>query len=171
MIYDSTLVSLLKIKELDNYIPKMMSKDDYPKEFHKYISLTDRDCKEPFKIESSFVEDGIRYYCVKYLKSIRFAVLPEPLHLTYEFIKDRNNIKKKNIINDNEYYYGSEIRYWFYINKIDLDSTRYLAFRKYVEPYRSNSIIDSVLYKVEGFLTEDKERYSNCRFIRQQERR
>lgn len=170
MIYPTDLGSLLKVHELYDYIPKRFSKDEIVKEFHKYVSLYDRDCKEPFKVESSFIEDSIRYYCVKYLTTNHFAVLPEPLNVDFEFIKDRNNLRKTDIINNGVYYYGSEIRYWFFIHKIDLCSPKYKAFKKYVEPYSCNSISDTSIYTVVGNLNEN-DIYTVCKFVKQQERR
>ena len=170
MIYPGYLVKVLrKCRDLENYIPKLMYKDDDLKIYHKYISLIDRCCNEPFKIESIFFEEGTRYCTVRYLISSKFAVLPDPVdNIDYEFIKDRHNIKDVNIINNESYYYGSEIKYWFYIHNIDLDSPKYRAFRQYIEMYRTNTISDNTLYQVTGRLVDDN--YVHAAFIKIQQK-
>ena len=50
------------------------------------------------------------------------AVLSYPVKdILYELVPDHNNIKNRYIINDDEWYTGAELKYWFFINKINIE--------------------------------------------------
>ena len=166
MIYPEYLSHLInRRRDLENYVPRLMSKDDDLRLFHKYVSMSDIYDRDPFKVESTFVEDGTVYYCIKNLVTSRFAVIPAPVdNIDYEFIRDRNDLKHAKIINSENYYYGSEIKYWFYIHKIDLDSDKYRVFRKYIEANEDNTIIDNNVYQVSGIFVNGI--YTSCQFTK-----
>ena len=76
------------------------------------------------------------------------AVLSYPVKdILYELVPDRNNIKNRYIINDDEWYTGAELKYWFFVNKINIDR-RFPEYKQYIYPEGKCEVKDSGLYKV-----------------------
>ena len=76
------------------------------------------------------------------------AIISYPVSdVLYELTPDYKDIKNKEIINDNEYYTGAEIKYWFFANNINLDKY-YTDLRHYIELDGKCKLNDYELYKI-----------------------
>ena len=155
-------------KELAEYvlkhhlIPKKVKHMEDIKVFRKYISI--QQSNDAFKIEDIIEVNEQLYYQIRFLSTNRQAVVPyEPKFTYYELYQDKSKLYKvPNIINTNTPYFGSEIKYWFFINNIDLDSDKYINFKGLVT--KSDFMIsDRKVYylKAEYLPLEDK--YIDCK--------
>ena len=142
-----------------HYIPKQVRYLSEIKQFAKYISAEQG---IGFKIEEIININDQTYYQVRFLDNNRQAVLPyeETFHY-YELLTDKIDMRAvKNIINTNIPYYGSEIKYWFFVNNIDLDSEKYLDLKPIILQSYS-SISDRKLYLLFGEYKDNI--YTACR--------
>lgn len=147
-----------------NYIPKIVKDIKDIKKFAKYIYL--EACQEGFKIEDIIDVNDQVYYQINLLNSHRQAVIPFEEKFNYfELLSDKSNIRKKsNIINSNEAFYGSEIKYWFFINNIDLYSKKYEGFRPIVTK-SGFTISDKKLYFLKAEYIPSLDTYIHCRAV------
>ena len=129
-IYPKELAKFVKEYHL---IPKKIKFIEDIRQYGKYISLQQSNI-DGFKVEEIIEVNDLIYYQIRFLISGRQAVVPyEPKFTYYELYKDKSKITKlPNIINTEYPYYGSEIKYWFFINNIDLDSKKYNCFKSYI---------------------------------------
>lgn len=159
MIYPENLQKLLIRNR--GMIPKKINYKEPLKLFHKYWTI-----ELPnyiFKVHSIFEADNIEYYQIKSLDSMYQSALSFPLNneFCFELMQDRNNIKDlPNIINSSIGYFGSEIRYWFFVNQIDYNDGKYIGFKSYIDYTGKNSLSDSKIYFLKGELKNNI--YTNC---------
>lgn len=147
-----------------NLIPKKIKHIRDIRRYGKYISL--QQSTEGFKIEDIIEVDEDIYYQIKFLLSGRQAVVPYEDNFTYyELIPDRNEIKSlPTIINTNVPYYGSEIKYWFYKNDIDLLSDKFYNFKSLLVDSK-HIISDNKLYYLLATYLPLKDKFVDCRAI------
>lgn len=160
------MASLIYPKILTNYIkdhnciPKKVKFITDLRQYSRYVYLEQFN---PFKIENIIQTDDYMYFQVRYLDSNRQAVIPydEKNHY-YELLMDRSDIKHlDSIININDYYYGSEIKYWFYIHKINLDSKKYQIFRPYILG-SDKTLSDRKIYRIKATYIKELDEYVDC---------
>ena len=111
-----------------SYIPKKIKYRNELKQFAKYYCLEQN---IGFKIEEVIEVSNQFYYQIKFLDNSKQAVIPyeEKFHY-YELLVDKNEIVSlDSIVNSPIPYYGSEIKYWFYKHKINLDNSNYRHFK------------------------------------------
>lgn len=146
------------------YIPKQVKYLDDIKKYSKYIYL--EACNDGFKVEDIIEVDDQIYYQVRLLDNSRQAVIPydESFHY-YELLTDKEHIiDVDNIINTDIPYYGSEIKYWFFIHNIDLKTGKYHNFKPLVT--KSNiTISDRKLYFLYADYSHLDNEYTNCKAV------
>lgn len=156
-IYPKSISDFLK--ENTQYIPKQIR---YPSEIKQFAKFIASEQGIGFKIEEIIEVNKHDYYQVRFLDNNRQAVLPyeETFHY-YELLTDKINMYNiNNIINSTTPYYGSEIKYWFFINNIDLDSEKYREFKPIILD-SNRSISDRKVYFL--FANYINGSYTNCR--------
>ena len=160
-IYPKDLVDLIKKFKL---IPKLVRSSKDIRRYSKYISL--QQSNEPFKIEEVIPLDNDVYYQIRFLSTGRQAVVPyEDNFSYYELHQDRSNISKlPTIINTEVPYFGSEIKYWFFINNIDLSSNKFCNFKSLITDSK-HYIADNKLYYLLGTYLPLEDRYVDCKAI------
>ena len=125
------------------YIPYKFEEGTELKLYRRYYS-SDNDIFKVLKIYQYF---GVEYYDIVINNAMQ-AVLSYPVsNISYELVPDHKDIKNKNIINDNEWYTGAEIRYWFFVNRINIDR-RYPEYKQYIYLNGKSEMKDTGLYKV-----------------------
>lgn len=163
-IYPEKLEKILKISP--GYVPKKINPKDRLKLYHKYWS--NEYPESAFKVINIFTIDSIEYYQIKYLKTLFQAAISYPVYGTcYELIQDHNKIRKKDIssiLNITSGYYGSEIKYWFFYNNIDLNDKKYCGFKPFIEIEGKNSLCDSKKYNLLANINENGN-YEYCHAI------
>lgn len=82
----------------------------------------------------------------------------------YKLVKDKKNICNKDIINDNEYYTGAEIIFWFFKHNINCFNQKYKGFWKYIDSSSAHRLADNTKYKLSAILKNDI--YTNCMIIK-----
>lgn len=144
-IYPKKLVEFLNTSS-NNYIPKRINKNDRLKLYRKYwTSFNDLF----FKVMNIYDVNGVEYYSVKYKDMLNGEIsYPISDDNIYELLIDRKQLDKINIINDNTAYSGADIKYWFFIHNIDLDSPKYKNFAQFIYPNSNSCISDSKYYKL-----------------------
>lgn len=163
-IYPSQVQNIILLKTFKSYVPKKLNNKEHLKLFHKYFSLEE---KSPFKVEKVYEINGIEYYSIKYILNHQYALISYPVDVNsyYELILDRNKLNEIDIINDSSLFlYGSEIKYWFFINNIDLDNKKYIGFRTFILYNHNNTISDSKQYTIKADV-DKKGCYCNIRFM------
>jgi hypothetical protein len=136
-------VELLNAVKQFNYIPRKLSKNEHLKLYHRYWIP---DMGGIIKVKDIWREEKTEYYIVKYKGDLSIC-FPYPLNEysgAYELLHDYDNIFKKEIINDNNFYTGAEIKYWFVVNS----SKSHEKFGKYLTMNSKLSIQDNKKYKV-----------------------
>ncbi len=161
LIYPKELGNI--VKEY-NCIPRLIKKVDEIKRSSKYFCQ--ENSNEPFKIEEVIEVNNQIYYQIKLISSYKQAVIPYEEKFTYyELFPDRSNIKQlKNIINNGKPYYGSEIKYWFYINNIDLDCEKYNEFKDIITE-SGMTISDKKIYFLKASYVNSKDIFIKCRAV------
>jgi hypothetical protein len=81
----------------------------------------------------------------------------------YKLVKDINNLDKINIINSGVPYYGAEIVYWFFINKIMALDPVYRGFWKFIDNNSRHRISDNTKYYITGDINPKSGNYINCK--------
>ena len=156
-IYPQDLIEF--IKEFP-YIPKKLKYVDEIKRYAKYYCL---DLKIGFKVEEVIEVSGQIYYQIRLLDTGRQAVIPYEEKFTYyELLTDKNDLKTLAIINSDSPFFGSEIKYWFFINNINLHSICYQGFAPLVTE-SDKTLSDRKIYFLKGLYLPDSKIYMNCR--------
>lgn len=142
MIYPDKLESFLM--RYPEYIPYKIN--DSSSHLLMYRRYWIDDMNEIIKILDVYEINNIEYYFVK-ISSSFYGIKPYPVEgLSYELIPDKNNIKRKFIIDDNIYYNGAEIKFWFFTHGIK--SGKYKSAMKYLDNTSKYLLEDSEYYKV-----------------------
>lgn len=162
IIYPKKLEDIIKE---NHYIPRLLRNYEKFKLYHRYWDIYK---EELFKIIDIFEIDGATYYSIC-IDDTYSSIIPEPEHIDtyYEILKDYYCIAETYIINDNNYYTGAEIKYWFSINNIPKDDV-YKGFFKYFSINSRVYLYDSKKYKVK-YNPENK--YSPCNIIKENKSR
>lgn len=130
------------------YIPYKFLENDNLKLYRRYYS-TNHDI---FKVLEIFEYFGTEYYNILINNSMQ-AVIPYPVKdILYELSPDYKDIKNKNILNDNSYYTGAEIKYWFFINGINFKkhfTDIFTDIEQYIILNGNNELNDFELYEIE----------------------
>ena len=155
---------LAKFVDTSKYIPRKIKSSKDIKKYSRYISL--EQATDGFKIEDIIEIDDDIYYQVRFLLTGRQAVIPyEETFTYYELIPDKTSIRKlPTIINSNEPYFGSEIKYWFFINNINLDSDKYYNFKSLITESK-HMISDNKLYYMLATYLPLKDKFVDCRAV------
>lgn len=156
-IYPKQLEELL---EGTNYIPRKLKLGENLKQYHRYWSSF---FDVFFKVMQIYHVEKTEYYSVKF-PNLLFGEISFPVdyNYMYELMVDYHNIKDiENIINHSESFTGAEIRYWFYINKINLNDPKYRAFYPFLNPESKSGILDDKHYFI--CATQINNAYTNCK--------
>ena len=147
-----------------NFIPKKVKSGKDIRRYGRYIAL--EQSTDGFKIDEIIAVNDDIYYQIKFLSTGRQAVIPfEESFTYYELHPDKTNIRDlQTIINTGIPYYGSEIRYWFFINKINLSSDKFSNFKSLLIDSK-HTIADNKLYCLEGTYLPLKDKYIDCKAI------
>ena len=153
-----------KIVKQYNYIPRVVKRVDEIHRSSKYFCFENSD--EPFKVEEIIEVNNQIYFQIKLLDTNKQAVIPyEKKYTYYELFADKLDIKSiDNIINNGKAYYGSEIKYWFFINDIDLDSLKYNEFLDIVTE-SGMTISDKKIYFLKASYIKAKDIFIKCRAV------
>lgn len=141
----------------DSFIPRKIKVNEHLYPYKRYFSIN------YFKVEESYTILGQEYYHVRYCDKL-YGQISYPLNheYTYELTKDKKNLKEiSNLINNKTSYTGAEIKYWFFINGIDLDSDQYNGFLSFLDPHSKSMLSDDKRYFVSGVLENGV--YKDCR--------
>ena len=160
MIYNQCLSNIISKKKY-SYVPRKLKKYESYKQYHKYWTP---EFKSFFKIENIFIACGTRYYEVKFVMSNTYGIITDPYDIedVYELMQDRNNIRElDNIINTDISYYGSEIKYWFFVH--NSNTKKYNSIEQYIENNGHNNLSDNKLYFLSANIDSDGN-YSNFSF-------
>lgn len=155
-IYSVELADLVKKKQL---IPRKINYNEHLKIYKRYWL---DESKSYFKVEDSYIIRGNEYYSVKYAGEM-FGQLSYPVdNSCYELRTDRKNIKEiSSIINTNKSYLGAEIKYWFFVHSIDLESKEYKEFNSFLNPRSKSLISDNKFYFLFGKIVNGN--YVDCK--------
>jgi len=144
MIYPENLGSFLV--EYPEYIPYQFSKiqNNCLKLYRRYYSYEGN----IFKVLEIFNIFNTKYYNIKINNSLQ-AVISCPVYdILYELVPDHKNMINRNIINDDNWYTGAEIKYWFFIHNKNIEQD-YPDFKQYLYIDSKSEINDTGLYKVQ----------------------
>lgn len=160
-LYPSNLENFITKYNNVPYIPRKITNKEHLKMYHRYFDVVEN---HSFKVEKIYFVENTEYYDIK-LPDKMFGVISFPLTQNiYELIPDKNNIISKNIINENKSYKGYEIRYWFYINRSNLNIKEYDKFISFIDPSSKGCISDNKRYfvgiKNDGFVYVSMEKNS-----------
>ena len=143
-IYPKKLENLIRENHV---IPRLLRDKEKFKLYHRYWDCYHDDV---FKVNDIFNIDDTPYYVINYGNENYVSIISDPASTEsyYEILKDYYCIAEQNIINDNYYYTGAEIKYWFVING-DQENEMYKDFYRYFSPNSRTSLFDSKKYIVE----------------------
>lgn len=130
----------------NHYIARKMKPGEHLKQYHRYWSSFSN---TTFKVMEIYNIDDREYYSIKF-PNLLFgeASYPAPNDYMFELKVDYKHIESLNIINSKSSLLGSEIRYWFVINNIDLNDSIYSGFWSYLDYNSKSSISDDKYYFV-----------------------
>lgn len=158
-IYSDKLEKFLR-EENHQYIPRKIKSNENLKIYKRYW---DAFSDTYYKIEKIYNVEDVEYYSVKYLDSMFGEIsFPVDFDYTYELMVDKNNLDKIDIINNKISYSGAEIKYWFFINNIDLGSEIYNKFWPFIDPNSKSVISDDKYYFIFATLNK-KGQYRDCK--------
>ena len=154
--------NLSKFIKSNYYIPKKLRYKSEIKQFAKYYCLEQ---SLGFKVEEVIEVSDQTYYQIRILDNNRQAVIPYEENFTYyELLTDRLDIKHTDsIINTNTKYFGSEIKYWFFIHKINLEDPCYKGFIPIISKNGKHLISDKRMYTIKANYNIEKNIYTNCK--------
>ncbi len=138
------------------FIPRKIRSNEHLKIFHKYWTTSfDR----TIKVEDIFTAERVEYYTIRYDFRM-YGCISHPLAVDtcYELLHNKEGIENNIIINENNSYSGAEIKYWFIVNHIDFDDSKYSGFWSFLNPESDNLLIDNKYY----FVSYDKRRKQKC---------
>ena len=148
------------IKEGHNYIPRKLKFREHLKLFKRYwLCYSD----SYLKVDQIYNIENVEYYSVKFPNSL-FGQISYPLDedSTFELMLDSNNVENvDNIINTKVSYSGAEIKFWFFIKNIDMNSEKYCGFWSFIEPNSKSVISDDKYYFLYAFYSNDI--YKKCK--------
>jgi len=135
----------LFLSDYPDYIPYPYTKYDQLKLYRRYYTEDD----QIIKILEIYDILDTTYYYMKINNSLQ-AVIPYPVNdIKYELIPLYNEeLPNEKIINSDQWYTGAEIKYWFFINKIDLNSTKYSDLKPYLYINGNCELNDINMYKI-----------------------
>ena len=158
-IYPDKLEKFI-MEENHLYIPRKIKINEHLKKFKRYwSSFSDL----YFKVEEIYFANDIEYYSVKY-PNLLFGSISYPLNheFTFELMIDKNNIANMdNIINTKISLSGAEIKFWFFIKKIDMNSDKYSGFWSFIDPNSKSLISDDKYYFL--YASYNNEIYKDCK--------
>jgi hypothetical protein len=158
-IYPKHVAEYISISK-NNYIPRHIKENEHLKQFHRYLDIYDN---FPFKVEEVQYISDTEYYNVRYPDYL-YAEIPFPLSSYYimELLHDNNGIESlDNIINSRKSFTGAEIKYWFFIHRIDIEDKKYCGFWSFINPNSKNVISDDKYYFIKGDYEDDM--YKKCK--------
>lgn len=151
------------ILENNQYIPRKIKPDEHLKLYHRYFSIFD---SLYFKVDKIYNVFKTEYYSVKY-PNFMYGEISYPIQseYIYEFFLDKKNIKNiSDIVNSRKSYLGAEIKYWFFINNIDLsEESKHYGFKSFLELNSKSTIQDDKYYFLYGHEKENK--YLHCKIV------
>lgn len=164
IFYNDSKVLDHKIRKA-HYIPYHIRKRERYKEKQRYYNYYWDMCYKVIHINN--------YECNNRFLSVYIKADDNTFHLLateldaydYLLLKDNEEIYKKDIINSDYTYRGAEIVYWFYVNDINLNSKKYLGFRKFVDNNSNFRISDVNRYIITADIN-NKENFINCKIKR-----
>jgi hypothetical protein len=147
MIYPAKISSFLNKHPL--YVPYKICKPNERLKYYRRYWFEDR--QEIIKVLEIYEIDDIEYYFIKIGTSL-YGSIPYPVkEATYELVPDTKDLfSKDNIIGDNNYYTGAEIKFWFFLHKEILRkySKDIVSF---IDPDSKNVLNDNIYYRVEYY--------------------
>ena len=142
----------------NKFIPRKIRQGEHLKLYHRYWI---EEYNDVVKIEDIFLTGGIEYYTIKY-NNMNSCISAPFAGITYELLHNKDYIEDEHIINSKISYTGAEIKYWFIMNKIDLNiGSKYSGFWSFLNPTSKNPLIDNKFY----FVSYNKSRKQKCQII------
>ena len=142
------------------FIIRRIKDNEHLKNYKRYWDNSSEMC---FKVHQVYTVQDNEYYSVRF-SGLLFSELCYPADVTYELKPDVNNIAKRtNIINSRRSYTGAEIKYWFMIRQIDLNSEKYEGFVSFLDPTSKSVISDDKYYFINAKLKNNI--YSDCKIV------
>ena len=155
-LYPDGLVQRLKGKK---YIPRLIRPDEELKLGRKYYE----DELKSFKVVDKYKVKDETYYSIFCEMGRNHTITYHKNREIYELCMFENSLKGSDIINDNKFYNGYEIIYWFFINNIDFNDMKYKKFYSYVEYNGKSCIAMNKRYRVHAVL--GKAGYYSIKFV------
>lgn len=157
MIYPQKIGSFLKKHPI--YIPYKINNPRERLKFYRRYWLEDR--HEIIKVLEIYEIEDIEYYFIKIGTSL-YGSIPYPVkEATYELVPDQNDLFNiDNIINDDKYYRGAEIKFWFFLHN-DVMRKYIKDIKSYIDMNSKNNLNDNEFYKLEYY--QNKIRFMNKR--------
>ena len=142
----------------NKYIPRKVRDNEHLKLYHRYWL---EDYNEVVKVDDIFITRYVEYYSIIYKSMVSCIPAPVPKY-TYELLHNKECIEKVDLINSEKSYTGAEIKYWFLMNNIDLESgSQYAGFWSFLNPCSNNLLIDNKFY----YVSYNIERRQKCQVI------
>ena len=142
----------------NKYIPRKVRDNEHLKLYHRYWL---EDYNEVVKVDDIFITRSIEYYSIICKSMVSCIPAPVPKY-TYELLHNKECIEKVDLINSEKSYTGAEIKYWFLMNNIDLESgSQYSGFWSFLNPCSNNLLIDNKFY----YVSYNIERRQKCQII------
>ena len=142
----------------NKYIPRKVRDNEHLKLYHRYWL---EDYNEVVKVDDIFMVRCIEYYSIRCKSMVSCIPAPVPKY-TYELLHNKECIEKVDLINSEKSYTGAEIKYWFLMNNIDLESgSQYAGFWSFLNPCSKNLLIDNKFY----YVSYNIERKQKCQII------
>lgn len=141
------------------YIPRKFQRNERMKLYHKYwVPLYEG----VVKVDDIMMIDNVEYYFIKYSnKMVGCTTYPLYYNDAYELLHNYDSIEKDQIINSNKSYSGAEIKFWFILNRINFDNSKYKGFWPFVNPYSMNVIADNKYY----FVVNNKDKMQQFQMV------
>lgn len=158
-IYPKQITNFLKNN--NQYIPKRMDKNEHLKLYKRYWLL---DSEIQFKVQRVYQVFNREYYTVRYPESL-YGEISYPINESfYELSIYKGHILNiDNIVNCKKSFTGSEIKFWFYRNKDNLDEYKFRKFFPFVDYKSLSCIADDKYYYLVGY--EANNTYKKCKVI------
>ena len=142
----------------NKYIPRKVRDNEHLKLYHRYWL---EDYNEVVKVDDIFIVRCVEYYSIRCKSMVSCISAPVPKY-TYELLHNKEGIEKVDLINSEKSYTGAEIKYWFLMNNIDLESgSQYAGFWSFLNPCSKNLLIDNKFY----YVSYNTERRQKCQVI------
>ena len=147
MIYPAKISSFLKKHPV--YVPYKICKPNERLKYYRRYWFEDR--QEIIKVLEIYEIDGIEYYFIKIGTSL-YGSIPYPVkEATYELVPDTKDLfSRDNIIGDNNYYSGAEIKFWFFLHK-DVLKKYSRDIVSFIDTNSKNVLNENIYYRVEYY--------------------